>query len=287
MVHMGVLPAKTDLPPAGKLWDHVDTWKVITRDMWVLDTIRGYHIDFLWEPHQPALPHSPQCSEELIVEELKELLGKGAIAEVQNPQGGFYSNLFLVPKKDGGQRPVINLKALNSFVQTEHFKMEEIHTLRDLVNPEDWLAKVDLKDAYFAIPIHQSHRQYLRFYYQEKCYQFQCLPFGLSSAPWVFTKTLKEKCYQFQCLPFGLSSAPCVFTKTLKPVIALLREIGVRLIAYIDDILVLAESKELASSHAEALVYLLQCLGFRVNQKKSVLEPAQAMEFLGLTYRWS
>ena len=52
---------------------------------------------------------------------------------------------------------------------------------------------------------------------------------------------------------------------------------------YIDDILILAESQEQARNHAEALVYLLQCLGFKVNQKKSVLEPAQVMEFLGFT----
>ena len=114
---------------------------------------------------------TPQYSVEqsqLIVE---ELLGKGAIVEVHNPRGGFYSNLFLVPKKEERQRPVINLKTLNSFVHTEHFKMEGIHTLRDLVNPDDWLAKVDLKDAYFAIPIHKSHHKYLRFMYQGKHYQ--------------------------------------------------------------------------------------------------------------------
>ena len=106
----------------------------------------------------------------------------------RGPRRGFYSNLFLVPKKASGQRPVINLKSLNSFVQTQHFKMEGIHTLRELIEPGDWLAKVDLKDAYFAVPIHYSHHQYLRFNFQGKCYQFICLPFGLSSAPWVFTR---------------------------------------------------------------------------------------------------
>ena len=78
-------------------------------------------------------------------------------------------------------------------------------------------------------------------------------------------------------------SAPWVFTKTLKSALALLREMGVQLIAYTDNILVLAESREMARSHAEALVYLLQCLGFKINQNKSILEPAQVMEFLGFS----
>ena len=135
MAHVGVRPQTQpdSLPPAGRLKGHLDTWKVITSDPWVVTTIKGYRIDFLSEPHQRVRPHTPQYSVEqsqLIVKEIKELLGKGAIAEVHNPRGGFYSNSFLVPKKDGGQRPVINLKALNSFVQTEHFKMEGIHTLR-------------------------------------------------------------------------------------------------------------------------------------------------------------
>ena len=60
----------------------------------------------------------------------KETFGKGAIVEVHNSQGGFYSNLFLVPKKDFGLRPMINLTALNCFVQTEHFKMADMHTPR-------------------------------------------------------------------------------------------------------------------------------------------------------------
>ena len=133
---------------------------------------------------------------------------KGAITELSQTEAtqGFYSSLFLVPKKDGGLRPVINLKKLNKFIAPHHFKMEGIHTLK---GKGDGMTKVDLKDAYFMIPIHQSDRQYLRFSVQGCYYQFNCLPFGLS---WVFTKTLK-------------------------PVISLLRELGVRLVVYIDDIL--------------------------------------------------
>ena len=77
----------------------------------------------------------------LIQQEAKELINKGAISEVLEPCTVFYSNLFLLPKRDGGQRPVINMKALNEFVQMQHFKMEEIHTLKELVRPGDWLCQ--------------------------------------------------------------------------------------------------------------------------------------------------
>ena len=56
----------------------------------------------------------------------------GAIYPVtSNTDGGFVSSIFLVDKKDGGHRPFINLKNLNSFVDFQHFKMEGIHMLRD------------------------------------------------------------------------------------------------------------------------------------------------------------
>ena len=168
---------------------------MITRDAWVINTISRYQIEFIALPQQSKRPHPIHYTVDqtkLIIQEINELMRKGAISEVENIEGGFYSNLFLVPKKDGGQRPVINLKALNGFVQPQHFKMEGIHTLKDLIKLGDWLAKVDLKDAYFAVPIHKAHEQYLRFSFQGKLYQFNCLPFGLSSAPWVFTKTLNS-----------------------------------------------------------------------------------------------
>ena len=99
--------------------------------------------------------------------------------------------------------------------------------------------------------------QYLRFHYQERC-----------SVPvptiWPIISSL------------GLYQDPQASTSSRPG-----DGCGTDSIHYIDDILILAESQEQARNHVEALVYLLQCLGFKVNQKKSVLEPAQVMEFLG------
>ena len=58
---------------------------------------------------------------------------------------------------------MINLKRLNQSVKTEHFKMEGIHMLKDLLRAGDWMAKIDLKDAYFMIPIAQEDRDFLKF----------------------------------------------------------------------------------------------------------------------------
>ena len=115
--------------------------------------------------------------------------------------------------------------------------------------------KVDLKDAYFMIPI---HKQDLKFTFKGKCYRFRCLPFSLACAPWVFTKVLK-------------------------PIAAQLRELGVRLIVYIYDILILAETPQLLRDHTMGLIYLLENLGFIIGYKKCILEPTQLIDFLGFT----
>ena len=256
-----VPPQLQKLAVAGRISHFLNNWRLVTKDQWVLQTVQGVEIEFSHPPHQARKPHPPQLSQEdsaKVQEEVEQLLGKGAIQKLRPPeaQSGFFSTIFLVPKKEGKMRPVINLKALNCFVEVQHFKMEGMHNLRDLLKTQDWMTKVDLKDAYFAVPIHQSHRQYLRF-------------------------SVGGQSYQFTCLPFGLSSTPRIFTKILKPVTALLREHGVRLIVYIDDILIMAEAQELAEEHTTALVFLLKSLGFLLSEK-SMTTPSQKIDFLGM-----
>ena len=255
LAHLGIVvtgaPEDLHRHVAGRLQYFLHNWQVVTKDQWILQTIQGAELEFSQAPIQRQIPHPPHLSAQdraLLWEEVTKLKEKGAIQELspsqEKLQTGFFSNLFLVPKKDGSARPVINLRALNQFIPMEHFKMEGMQTLRDLLRQGDWLTKVDLKDAYFSIPIAPEYQRYLRFTVENHYFQFTCLPFGLSSTPWVFTKTLK-------------------------PVTALLRELGVRLIQYLDDFLVMASSPQLANEHTNALILLLKNLGFSPPRKVS------------------
>ena len=116
-----------------------------------------------------------------ISEEVRKIVEKGAVTEVEHQtEEGLVSGLFLVPKKDRQMRPVINLKPLNRFLVYRHFKMEGIQVVRDILYLNDWMTRIDFKDASFSIPIHQCHQKYLRFRWVKRMYQFTCLPFGLA-----------------------------------------------------------------------------------------------------------
>lgn len=87
-------------------------------------------------------------------------------------------------------RPILDLKALNCFVRVQKFLMESIRMVVASLHQGDFLASIDIKDAYLHIPIWVQHQRFLCFSVREEHYQFVTLPFGLSSAPWFFTKVL-------------------------------------------------------------------------------------------------
>uniref|UniRef100_H3A5N9 ribonuclease H n=1 Tax=Latimeria chalumnae TaxID=7897 RepID=H3A5N9_LATCH len=142
-------------------------WRRITSNPWVLGTASGFKIEFVSLPVQSFPPRDLVFSQEqraLVQAEIVSLVQKQAISRVDpGVDPGFISSLFLVPKKDGGFRPVINLRALNKVVVYRHFKMEGIHLLRDTLQSQDWMAQLALKDAYFMVPIHPGDRRFLWF----------------------------------------------------------------------------------------------------------------------------
>ena len=81
----------------------------------------------------------------LILVEIQAIIQMGAVSLQEPNQVGFVSQLFLIPQKDSDLHPVVNLMALNKFIQEEHFKLEKFHMVRDLVRQGDWLTKIYLK----------------------------------------------------------------------------------------------------------------------------------------------
>ena len=132
--------------------------------------VKGHKIPFIKIPFQRKIPNFTKMNKKqiaLVDVELKEMLKKGTIMGAQLGQGEFLSNLFLVGKKDGGYRPVINLKMLNQFIPFLHFKMEGLSQLKHIIQEGDWMCKLDLKDAYFSVPLDRNSRKFVRFQWKE------------------------------------------------------------------------------------------------------------------------
>ena len=92
-----------------------------------------------------------------------EMLQKGAIVKVRERRGQILSSIFVVPKKDGSFRPVINLKHLNIYILYTHSKMESLSLLKELLQQGNLMCKLDPKDAYFSVPIQEMSRESIRF----------------------------------------------------------------------------------------------------------------------------
>ena len=189
-------------------------WQEITSDPWVLQVVKGYWIEWIKEPFQitPAITSvKSEEASQLAKEEVQSLLARRAVEVALPCEDQFISRLFLVRKKDGSHRPVINLKPIKGYVQKQHFKMEGSGMVKDLLQSDDWMCSLDLKDAYHSVAITKEHHRYLRFLWDGRI-------------------------YEFTCLPFGLCNAPRTFTKLLRPAMAHLRSQEVRLIVYLDNI---------------------------------------------------
>ena len=124
-------------------------------------------------------------------QEVQKLLQNGAIFQTAFSKDEFYSRLFLIPKKDGTIRTVIDLSTLNTFVGNSHFHMEILSSIKSLLRSGNFMTKLDLQDAYLTEAMDPLLQKFRWFIWKDKVYQSQALPSGLNVAPRVFTKLLK------------------------------------------------------------------------------------------------
>ena len=186
---------------------------------------------------------------------LEEMLHKQIIRETTHESTEFVSPIFIVRKPYGGTRLIVNLKELNEFVKYEHFKMDGIKTIINMVR-KNFMATIDLKDAYYSVAISRQFQKFLKF-------------------KW------KEKLYCFTCFLNGLGSYPRQFTKLNKVPITTLHFENVPLSGYTDDFFTKGDTFSICEENIHKTMHLYDKLGFVINFKTSQIVPTQRIRILG------
>lgn len=199
-----------------------------------------------------------ELEQEFLDKEVKRMLEMGAIAP-SDRNDLVLSSIYTVPKKGSTKRrPVINLRWVNSHLHQVHFKMSTMKDVKQALTPGCYMAKIDLTDCFWGLPVAEQDQRTLAF-------------------AW------KGQKYVFKCLPFGLALSPMFITKLYRKVIERLQADGHRVIIYIDDMLILGDSKERCEESLRATLRLMTDLGALVNEEKSSFCPAQVLEYLGFS----
>ena len=168
---------------------------------------------------------------------MKSLVEKGAVVPVCESQVHLASPFFVVSKSGSRWHPIIDLRKLNQYLSPPHFKMEGLYMVPNVVQ-DSFMTKVDLKDAYLTVLVSTK---------------FHCL---------LAFQNESEGFLQFQTLPFGLCTILYVFLKITKPAVQFLRQIGIHIIIYLDNMLLVSPKEWSLAQDLSTVLWLFSCLGF-------------------------
>ena len=135
--------------------------------------------------------------------------------------------------------------------------MESISSILPFVSQGMWATSLDVTDAFWSISIRPSFQPYLCFVLDGIVFMFLKLPFGLTSAPWAFSRLMR-------------------------PIKKHLRSLKVHVSAFLDDFMIAALYRDLCLVHTNWAADLLSWLGFSINEKKSERVPRQSIVYLGV-----
>ena len=215
-----------------------------------------------WWPAEKRVPVF--TSDEAVQAYDRECLSSQASRRVRGkPFRDFESTVFTVPKKDGRFRLCTDYRPLNEFQFKRPFKMENVQTIAETIQPWDFGMLVDLTDCYLTMGLHPSQRKYCRFRH----------PVGGQRLQWT-------------TVSFGMSEAPRICTKLLRPLVGLLKQLGIRCVIYIDDLLILHQDRtRLARGMAIAMDLLQRQVGLNLKTSKCSFRPSRQFTCLG--FQWN
>ena len=251
----------------GRLRSCLGYWHTIGANSFVIDTIKfGYRIPFISTPCQARFSNNQSAlnNASFVESAIAELVHTHVVVElpfiphVVNP-------LSVSIQSSGKKRLILDLRHVNHFVWKQKFRCEDWRVLLSYVNKGDYLFSFDLKSGYHHIDIFPDHQTFLGF-------------------SWVFSGTVRYFC--FASLPFGLSSAPYVFTKCLRPLVKFWRSNGIKIVAFLDDGCGKGDSLPMAKENSLFVRSSLSSAGFVANSAKSLWTPTQTLVWLGLNWEF-
>ena len=224
--------------------------------------LSGYQLPFVHMP-DPVFRYNHATTwgeEEFVNMEIGRLLETSCIIVIQEcPK--VCSPLLVVCNEKGKERLVLDLRDLNGYLPKQKFKYEGLSLIPDMCAGGDYFITFDLKSGYHHVDIHPHCWQYLGF-------------------SWVVNAV--RRFYMFTVLPFGLSTACYVFTKLLRPLVKRWRSLGLRAILYIDDGICVASTVEACKQARDVILADLKQAGLVINVPKSQLLPQQVGVWLGV-----
>ena len=171
-------PLSVNLPVGGRLRHFWPIWQRMGASRRVVRWLKfGFPLRFdqsyvdqnglpplsLHPPDSLIASYRDQSKQSILNEMLTLLLQKQCVTVMSEGEVGFFSRVFLVPKKSGGFRLVIDLSALNEWLSPVTFTMDTLKVVKDTVQEGMWATSLDLSDAYHHIPIHPQCQKYLCF----------------------------------------------------------------------------------------------------------------------------
>ncbi len=257
----------------GSLKSHIDFWRDIGAQGMVLSIVnKGFRIWFTQYPPSMFFHNNVSASRNsaFVTKTILELLSSHRIKEVLS-LSYVTSPLSVVCQSSNKKRLILDLSQLNKYVQKDHFKIDDWKIGLQFFDSNALLFSFDLKSGYHHVDIAPQYHKYLGFSW--------CID-GL------------QRHFEFTVLPFGLTSAPFIFTKIMKPMVTHWRSCGILVALYLDDGFVVVPRANLSQENhlklaTEVSAHVRSDLlnaGFIYNINKSVWVPTPSITWLGMIW---
>jgi transposase InsO family protein len=120
---------------------------------------------------------------------VNEMQKLGVIKESQSP---WASPVLLVSKKDGTLRFVTDFRRLNSVTKSDVFPLPRIDVIMDKLGGCSFFTSIDLKHAFWQIPVCESDREKTAFICCNRLWEYRRMAFGLKNSPATFQRCISK-----------------------------------------------------------------------------------------------